>query len=601
MNRISPCLLSGLLVVWSPRAIAQTTLLPDSLRNAPDSVKTWTLREMGDSLVRVGQLTSAKLAYQEALSRSLTTGHPVDIAISYRGVGYWYQQVNEYQQAINQYQRALGYLRKSQKPVQIARTMRFISSAYSQLNDLKTARAYLEQAMKVAQRAKKSELEMELTGALAIIEAQSNRHQRALALNRRVVDFYRTGNDSVGYYGSLFNLAIEYKNAGQYKRSEQLFRDILAFAERTGDKYLAGYVSTNLPNALVPQGKLAEATAYSRRAVAWSEQTGTEKFSIQEEALGTLSRIEQQRGNYKQALDYYQKQMAAHDSVYNTIKNRQLIEMEARFQTQEKEGQIRALAAANEQKTRQVWAGAGGMVLLSVLLGTLFLLYRSGQHKQTKIQQQADQLTVLMRELHHRVKNNLAIVASLLRLQSNRLDDEKAVAAVRVGQQRVEAMSLIHQRLYQTDDVSSVNMREFLTDLSESLMRAYGYPPNNFDLQLDIDRNILDVDIAMPLGLIVNELVTNAFKYAYTYVQRPLLRIALYENAATGPGITLEVQDNGPGLDSADWQRAGHKTSFGRRLIQSLSEQLDGTLDVIRQDGTLFRLSIPQHKLRAAA
>ncbi len=582
--------------------LAQTqSVLPESLSKAPDSVKTWSLREMGDSLVRAGQLAPAKLAYQEALRRSLGTGNPTDIGISYRGVGYWYQQVNEYQRAIDHYQQALGYLRQRNDPKQVSRTMQSISSAYSQLNDLKNARVYLEQAMPVARQSKKPELEIELIGELAIIEAKSNRHQQALVLNQRVVDFYRARNDSSAYYSALFNLAIEYKNAGQYKRAEQTFRDILAFAQRTGDSYLSGYAYANLPNALIPQGKLDEATAYSKRAIAWSEQTGAEKFNIREEAYGILSRVEQQRGNYRQALLYYQQQMAAHDSVYNAIKNRQLVEMETRFQTQEKEAQIQALATINQQKTRQVWAGVGGIAVLSALLGTLFLLYRSGQHKQVKIQQQSDQLTVLMRELHHRVKNNLAIVASLLRLQSNRLDDEKAVAAVRVGQQRVEAMSLIHQRLYQTDNVSSVNMREFLTDLSESLMQAYGYSTDEFDLQLDIDQDSLDVDVAMPLGLIVNELITNAFKYAYANVPQPLLRIALYQSAAKGPGVTLEVQDNGPGLDAADWQRAGQKTSFGRRLIQSLSEQLDGELSVIRQNGTLFRLHIPQHKLRAAA
>lgn len=576
-------------------------MLPESLSKAPDSVKTWTLREMGDSLVRIGQLTPAKLAYQESLSRSLVVGNPTDIGISYRGVGYWYQQVNEYQRAIDQYQQALGYLRKSNKPVQIARTMKFISSAYMQLNDLKNARVYLEQAMQIARQSKKPELEIELIGELAIIEAKRNHHQQALVLNRRVVDFHRARSDSNAYYSSLFNLAIEYKNTGQYRRAEQTFRDILAFAQRTDDSYLAGYAYANLPNALIPQGKLDEAAAYCKRAITWSEQTGAEKFNIREEAFGILSHIEQQRGNYRQALLYYQRQMTSHDSVYNAIKNRQLVEMETRFQTQEKEAQINTLATINQQKTRQVWAGVGGMVMLSGLLGTLFLLYRSGQRKQAKIQHQSDQLTVLMRELHHRVKNNLAIVASLLRLQSNRLDDEKAVAAVRVGQQRVEAMSLIHQRLYQTDNVSSVNMREFLTDLSESLMRAYGHSTDEFDLQLNIDQNTLDVDVAMPLGLIVNELITNAFKYAYAGVSRPILRIALYQNPAIGPGVTLEVQDNGPGLDATDWQRAGQKTSFGRRLVQSLSEQLDGELSVIRQNGTLFRLHIPQYKLRAAA
>ncbi len=208
-------------------------------------------------------------------------------------------------------------------------------------------------------------------------------------------------------------------------------------------------------------------------------------------------------------------------------------------------------------------------------------------------------MALMMKELHHRVKNNLAIVSSLLKLQSNRLDDEKAIQAVRVGQQRVEAMSLIHQRLYQTEHVTTINMRDYLTDLTQNLMQAYGYEPSFFDLQLIIEHAILDIDVAMPLGLIVNELATNAFKYAYSDDKRPLLRIALLNNHSAQAGITLEVQDNGPGIDMTDWQGTGSRSSFGKRLIASLAEQLEGHFRLYKENGTLFRLHIPEIRLQA--
>lgn len=576
---------------------AQSSLLPGSLANAPDSVKIWTLRHIGDSLVQVSQLTTAKSAYEEALRRSLVYGHPGAIGLSYRGVGYWYYEVNDFQQAVSNYQRALTYLRQQGNAHAVARTLKFISAAHIQLNDLTKARAYLEQAVAVAQRARDEAMLVELDGELAILEAKSGNHKRALVLNMKSAGYYRQRKDWNTYYGVLFNVAITYKNLGQYARAEALFREILAYSKRTKDPYTEGYVYANMPNALIPQGKLAEAEAQSKQALAWSAQTGTETFTVQEEAYDALSRVEQQRGNFKQALVYYQQKVTAHDSVFNATRNRQFAEVEARFQTKEKEAQIQALDASNAQKNRQLWAGAGGLLLLSALSGTLLVFYRRIRRNRAQIQQQSEQLTLMMKELHHRVKNNLAIVSSLLRLQSNRLDDEKAVAAIRVGQQRVEAMSLIHQRLYQTDRVSTVNMREFMTDLSESLMRAYGYAPDEFDLELAIEQDEVDIDVAMPLGLIVNELITNAFKYAYAGGQRPRLRISLRRHN----GLTLEVQDNGPGLDNADWQQAGQRTSFGRRLIYSLSDQLDGQLEVIRQNGALFRLHIPQSKLRAAA
>jgi two-component sensor histidine kinase len=201
-----------------------------------------------------------------------------------------------------------------------------------------------------------------------------------------------------------------------------------------------------------------------------------------------------------------------------------------------------------------------------------------------------------MKELHHRVKNNLAIVSSLLSLQASNLQDEKAVQAVRVGQQRVEAMALIHQRLYQTDGITTINIRSYLTDLARSLMYAYGYSDRDFDLVIDAEDRKLDVDVAIPLGLIANELITNAFKYAYAQSQYPRLRIGLH----TQNGLTLEVQDNGPGINPDDWVLRSGRPSFGKRLVTSLSDQLDGQVEFIQQDGALCRLHIPEARLRAA-
>jgi two-component sensor histidine kinase len=253
---------------------------------------------------------------------------------------------------------------------------------------------------------------------------------------------------------------------------------------------------------------------------------------------------------------------------------------------------------------------SGGLAILIILLSLLIRQYYTIRQTNNRLQvqneiitansqllvNQSNQLRTLMKELHHRVKNNLAIVSSLLNLQVSGLQDEKAIQAVRVGQQRVEAMALIHQRLYLTDRVTTINIHQYLADLAESLMQAYGYAPDDFDLTIDAVDRELDVDVAIPLGLIANELITNAFKYAYAGGQRPWLRIGLHNHN----GFTLEVQDNGPGIDLADWQQQGRRASFGKRLIASLSEQLEGQFELLRQNGTLFRLHIPETRLQAA-
>ncbi len=108
-----------------------------------------------------------------------------------------------------------------------------------------------------------------------------------------------------------------------------------------------------------------------------------------------------------------------------------------------------------------------------------------------------------MKELHHRVKNNLQIVSSLLSLQTYKVQDEEAVLVLKESQQRVQAMSFIHQRLYKTESLTAVNMKEYLTDLAESLVSSYGYNRDDFDLHIAVDKEMLDIDKALPIGLII--------------------------------------------------------------------------------------------------
>jgi two-component sensor histidine kinase len=214
-----------------------------------------------------------------------------------------------------------------------------------------------------------------------------------------------------------------------------------------------------------------------------------------------------------------------------------------------------------------------------------------------------------MQELHHRVKNNLAIVSSLMRMQSRRLDDPRAVQAVQDGQRRVEAISLIHQQFYQTENLADVPIKAYVTELTENLLLGYGFDPDTFDCQVEVADIQLDVDVAVPLGLILNEVLTNAFKYAYTNVAKPKLNVRL-QPATDGvaSGLLIEVQDNGPGLDGAGRTDARlersadagaipavswRKGSFGQRLIRELTGQLGGEMSLATRHGTYFRLWIP--------
>lgn len=203
-----------------------------------------------------------------------------------------------------------------------------------------------------------------------------------------------------------------------------------------------------------------------------------------------------------------------------------------------------------------------------------------------KIQQQSEQLKMVMKELHHRVKNNLTIVSSLLELQGNRLNDEVSAKAFQEGQQRIEAMSLIHQRLYKSDQLTTINMSEYISELISNLMHAYGYTREMLELKINIEYDELDIDSAIPLGLILNELLTNVFKYAYIDTKAPKLSVTLIRQN----GILLEVRDNGKGIDLEKWHKPGG--SFGKRLINGLTEQIGGEIELNVENGTSFKIII---------
>ena len=195
----------------------------------------------------------------------------------------------------------------------------------------------------------------------------------------------------------------------------------------------------------------------------------------------------------------------------------------------------------------------------------------------------------LMKELHHRVKNNLQIVSSLLSLQSFRIKDKIASDAIKEGQHRIEAMSMIHQRLYATDNINEVNIKEYVTDLAESLLLAYGFAKDKFDLKLDIENEMMNVDKAIPLSLIINELVTNSFKYAFDNTAQPQLTITLTKEKSL---VQLMIADNGKGLDMKHWQT---NKGYGKELVNTFTKQLDGTIEVFVKNGTIFQLTFPNY------
>lgn len=431
-------------------------------------------------------------------------------------------------------------------------------------------------------------------GDTALINKSLHMHLDALKLAESSPRFERY---RIGYYN---NIAQVYVKRRELDKALHYVTKGIALAKKYRQSLSLTYSYTWLSQIYLHQREYAKSTAYLEDALKIAKSL---KNPFREMELSDyLSEGLESAGDYQRSLEAYRRYSHIRDSLRVLENVRQVSELQVRYEAEKKDQRISALAAVNEIRAREIWVAVGGLI---VFLGlSLFMIFqyrtiartnRTLEESNVQIREQSDQMQVLMKELHHRVKNNLQTVSNLLSLQSNRLADEDARESIRTGQQRIEAMSLIHKSLYSHDRVNMVDMQEYMTQLTESVMQSFGWDRDGLRLVVDVTVTELDIDMAMPLGLIVNEWITNSFKHAYQDVPLPELSVKIGRSDA----LYLEIHDNGPGFPIALWEKPGN--SFGLKLVKVLAKQLDARVTVTTQPGTTLTLKIPGREPSATA
>jgi two-component sensor histidine kinase len=318
-------------------------------------------------------------------------------------------------------------------------------------------------------------------------------------------------------------------------------------------------------------------------------------------------------GHYEAAYQYLAKSKTIADSIFVVSKEKHTQELEVQYQTEKnkadlllKEEKIRSLnqnavimqqearlqLAAIEQAASRRKVTALVIVSLAVIIALLCWLFWSKlrlnkviTNKNGLLQQLVKDKSWLLKEMHHRVKNNLHTIMNLLEFQSAYLQDG-ALDAIRNSQSRIFSMSLIHQKLYQTDEAKIIDMAYYIPELVAYLKECFSMQ-RNFHIDMDIDHTAFHVEEAVPLGLIINEAVTNSMKYAFTNNQQGEIWIRM--KASGADEYELIIADNGTGLSEGfDIDNA---PSLGFQLMKGLSEQLDARLCIANESGLKIILS----------
>lgn len=411
-----------------------------------------------------------------------------------------------------------------------------------------------------------------------------------------------------------------YVAAGNYRQAKEYTNRLTAIIptipQNTG---ILATVYASLIRYFIGNHEYTTAKKYAVTFSKFAVQSNSSRFIAS--AYESSSRADSAMGNFSSALNNYQQYKRITDSSFNETKAFQLSQMQVAFETEKKDNDIKLLKQKDELQKVQLQQSKltnniiiAGIIMLAALLALLYNRFRIKQrsNKQLEIKQQEineknsaleklvndkdeligdkdillEEKEWLLKEIHHRVKNNLQIVISLLNTQSKFLNNPEAVEAIGESRHRMQAMSLIHQKLYQSENTGFVNMHTYIRELTDYLEASF-YTGNAIRFELLIDNIELDIAQAIPLGLILNEAITNSIKYAFSAALNGIVTVAMKN--FDDNNIILTISDNGKGLPN-EFDITAVNT-MGMRLMKGLAKQVNGTLQIENKHGVVITIA----------
>jgi len=508
----------------------------------------------------IGIIYSRQGKYPEALQNMLKTLefakrlHDYDkISASYNNIGNVYNSLQKSDKALQYYKLGLKEQIKNKDYFKMAYTYQNIADAYVLLNQSNVALEFYQKGLK---------------------HSKDSRNFDAEA-------------------GNLTGIGKTYYTKGNFSKALEYFLASTKMSEEIGDLYAMATSYNIISNTYLSLDQEDKALFYAKKGMQLAQENEA-GIDMLRDFHETISDIYAQQGKFKDAYQNYVVFKQLNDSMFNMEKHRKITEMQLNYDFKRKQDEqqlVQQKKDAAVEITVKKQRDTTHFVLLVLALVTLFAIgvyynLRRNQrqrkiieeqksvveHQNTIIQNSLTEKETLLREIHHRVKNNLQIISSLLNIQSENISDKNVLSSIQEGQSRVQAMSLIHQNLYQSEHINNVNIENYLKELVISLSQMFGADDKNIAVEINASGLEFDIDTAIPLGLIVNELVSNAYKYAFQNTAEGMININI--KSKTDKKFELSVSNNGDTLPQ-DFD-IKNSPSLGLRLVSMLSKQLYG-------------------------
>ena len=586
----------------------------------------FTLKDLGDFYQLWGKDSLALEALHKSLAIYQSVNHK-EVQGVYDLIGYVLYNTGDYRQALKYGHWAVSTAEQLKITGQELSTIyNRVGLTYYQLLQYKEAADYFKKSFFIALSAHDTASALIISPNIINSLLRLEQAPELLSYLQSVKGLYDKANieNKITYAASQI---LAYQLAHRYQDAEPYARQLLSMMEGNSHPVLR----RTFYRAIIPyylfSGRYQEMYQYLPE---------NEKICKESNIMSGLTdnylwwfKADSALGNHTGALARYKQYKAASDSALRTANNKQITQLLIEHETSKKdqaialkEKDIQLLTSQAELREAQLRQSGlmrnlalGGIVLSLFIIGLLFNRYRLKQqsNKQLQLQQQEineknhslqrlldqkgkllNEKEWLVKEIHHRVKNNMQIVMSLLNTQSAYLENE-ALTAIQDSQHRMQAMSLIHQKLYQAENVAFINMYAYIHELTSYLRESYDSSHSVY-FELDVEAIELDVAQAVPVGLILNEVITNAIKYAFPGNGKGIVTIRM--QCLKDNHILLAVSDNGIGLP-AGFSNSSHH-SLGMNMMQGLVGQLEGNLLIESGQGLKITIRFPYKKIAAS-
>ena len=499
-------------------------------------------------------------------------------------IGIIYQMKGEYQQSLEYYQKSLKMKEELGLKKGIVVSLINISSLYYELEKYDDAILNSEKALKLAEENYPEKQSIILNNLGASCSA-SGKFNEALKYLRLAFSLTTTKTNLSEEGMTLQNIGNMYDLQNNNDSALYYYKKALQIKLKLNDKRSLAKSYFGIGAILLNMNKYYESITYLTKA-----KDIFEEINKQSELIGiynSLANAYNKTNNNVNAYKILQKAYVLRDSLFNLENSKSINELQTKYETQKKEQQITLLEKENELKQTEIKQKAqqrnwltGFFIIILIIAVIIYFYYNKTKAAKNKIE-------TLQREIHHRVKNNLAINRRMVEVAEEKTNDEESKRILRQLETRIASMAEIHEQLYRKKDITSVDFRKSLDDINKNI--AYSFKMDIPEIKQNFSENIeIGFNKAIPLGLIVNELITNTYKYA-VHKDKPL-KVTIDVAKEYGK-LKIKITDNGKGFPK-DFD-INKIQSYGLKLVSGLTRQLDGTIRFFNSGGANVEIVVP--------